>query len=296
LAGHQEHRVDKAGVSIGSEFVPMATSIAYDRAQYCGIPGSTEYGVSLFDVAEKNLAEERKLGEDKFEKPEDFYQLYDAYKRYETPRLKKKHMRWYDQEFWMPAMCTTAMSVLELGSGTGEFLSYLSAKKVARLQGVEQDTRAIQVMDGPLKTKVHVGDIREYLAQNAGSERFDRVVMLDVLEHFSVQDGVQLLAEIKAVLAPDGLVVVRVPNMGSPLGGIAQHGDLTHKASYTSVSLEQLGQAAGFNTKATIAQNRGSPFRRVAEDCPFWVLSKILSNAQVIWSMNIIVIYRPSSD
>ena len=84
--------------------------------------------------------------------------------------------------------------------------------------------------------------------------------------------------------------------MGSPLGGIAQHSDLTHKASYTSVSLEQLGQAAGFDTKATLAQNRGSPFRRRAEDFLFWLLSKTLTNAPVIWSMNIIVIYRPVSE
>jgi 2-polyprenyl-3-methyl-5-hydroxy-6-metoxy-1,4-benzoquinol methylase len=240
--------------------------------------------------------EKGKLREVKFERPEDFYRLYDVYKQYEAPRLKKKHMRWYDREFWQPAECTSAMSVLEIGSGTGEFLSYLRAKKVAHIKGVEQDGRAIAVMDENLKSIVYVGDIRDFLAENSGKERFDRVVMLDVLEHFSVYEGMQLLIDIKAVLAPGGRVVARVPNMGSPLGGIAQYSDLTHKAAYTSASLEQLGQAAGYETLATIAQNRGSPFRRVAEDFLFWTLSKILSNAPVVWSMNIIVIFRPSSE
>ena len=57
------------------------------------------------------------------EKPEDFYKVYAAFKRYQTPVLKDKHVKWYDREFWVPARCGPGTSVLEIGSGTGEFLS-----------------------------------------------------------------------------------------------------------------------------------------------------------------------------
>ena len=57
------------------------------------------------------------------EKPEDFYKVYAAFKRYQTPVLKDKHVKWYDREFWVPAQCGPGTSVLEIGSGTGEFLS-----------------------------------------------------------------------------------------------------------------------------------------------------------------------------
>ena len=34
-----------------------------------------------------------------FDNPEDFYKDYAAFKQYQTPILKKKHIRWYDREF-----------------------------------------------------------------------------------------------------------------------------------------------------------------------------------------------------
>ena len=71
-----------------------------------------------------------------YDKPEDFYNNYAAFKRYLTPILKAKHVAWFDQEFWYPAKCTPETSVLELGSGTGEFLSYLKLKGVNYFIGI----------------------------------------------------------------------------------------------------------------------------------------------------------------
>jgi SAM-dependent methyltransferase len=226
-----------------------------------------------------------------FDKPEGFYQSYAAYKGYQTPVVKPKHVRWYDREFWVPAGCTADTSVLELGSGTGEFLSYLKQKGVSRFQGVEQDKDAVVAMEPGLESHVHVGDIWEYF-DSAGADTFERVVMLDVLEHFSPGDGVRLLGRIKGVIAPGGLVVARVPNMGSPWGGIHQFADLTHKTAYTAKSLEQLGLAAGYKPLAFVAQRRGSPFRRIAEDALHWLLSKVLSVTPVVWTANIIVVWQ----
>ena len=174
---------------------------------------------------------------------------------------------------------------------SGEFLSYLKQKGVSRFQGVEQDKDAVVAMEPGLESHVHVGDIWEYF-DSAGADTFERVVMLDVLEHFSPGDGVRLLGRIKGVIAPGGLVVARVPNMGSPWGGIHQFADLTHKTAYTAKSLEQLGLAAGYKPLAFVAQRRGSPFRRIAEDALHWLLSKVLSVTPVVWTANIIVVWQ----
>jgi len=226
------------------------------------------------------------------ESTDDFYKSYAAYKRYQTPAVKAKHVRWYDREFWVPAGCTPETSVLEIGSGTGEFLAYLQRKGVKRFQGVERDADAVRAMPPGLDGHVHVGDLWEYLKGRAGGETFDRVVMLDVLEHFTAPDGAKLLAAINEVLAPEGLVVVRVPNMSSPWGGIHQFSDLTHKTAYTPGSLEQLALAAGYEAAAFLPQRRGSPFRRVAEDCLHWLLSRILATAPVVWTPNVIAVLR----
>jgi len=225
---------------------------------------------------------------------DDFYRSYAAYKRYRTPVLKAKHMRWYDREFWAPAACAPEMSVLELGSGTGEFLAYLERKGVTRIFGVERDKDAVAAMAPALKDRVHVGDVWDFLDGGVGDGPFDRVVLLDVLEHFSATDGARLLEKIKRVLAPGGLVVVRVPNMGSPWGGIHQFSDLTHKTAYTAGSLEQLALASGYEPAAFVPQRRGSPFRRLAEDCLHGVLSRILSTDPKVWTANIIAVFRPT--
>jgi SAM-dependent methyltransferase len=227
---------------------------------------------------------------------DDFYKTYAAYKRYQTPVVKAKHVRWYDREFWAPARCTPDTSVLEIGSGTGEFLAYLQQKGVKRFFGVERDKDAVAVMAPVLKDRVHVGDAWEFLARGDEVGPFDRVVMLDVLEHFSAADGVRLLEKIKGALAPGGLVVVRVPNMASPWGGIHQFSDLTHKTAYTPGSLEQLALAAGYEATAFLPQRRGSPFRRVAEDCLHWLLSRILATAPVVWTPNVIAVLKPKTN
>lgn len=225
---------------------------------------------------------------------DDFYKSYAAYKRYQTPVVKAKHVRWYDREFWTPAGCTPDTSVLEIGSGTGEFLAYLQKKGVTRFFGVERDRDAVAAMEPTLRDRVHIGDAWEFLARG-GVGRFDRVVMLDVLEHFTAAEGVRLLEKIKDVLKPNGLVIVRVPNMASPWGGIHQFSDLTHKTAYTPGSLEQLALAAGYEAAAFLPQRRGSPFRRVAEDCLHWLLSRVLVTTPAVWTANVIAVLRPAA-
>ena len=225
-----------------------------------------------------------------FDTPEDFYNVYAAYKRYQTPVVRPKHVRWYDREFWAPVQCTPETAVLELGSGTGEFLSYLKQKGVVRFQGVEQDARAVEVMEAGLGEHVFVGDIWDFLDRENPDGAFGCVVMLDVLEHFSAGDGVRLLQKIKAVLAPGGRVVIRVPNMGSPWGGIHQFADLTHKTAFTPNSLEQLGQAAGYKAISFLPQRRGSPFRRIAEDVLHGFLSRVLTTTPIVWTPNMIAV------
>lgn len=227
------------------------------------------------------------------EKPEDFYRFYAPFKDYATPSIKAKHARWYDREFWRPAVCTAETSVLELGSGPGEFLMYLRHKGVKRFLGVEMDRAAVAAMAPGLEANVRVTDIWNYLDEAPAGEQWDRIVMLDVLEHFSVAEGAHLLDRLHNLLAPGGLIVARVPNMGSPWGPNHQYGDVTHKAAYAPSSLRQLGLAAGYEVVAFLPQRRGPPVRRFCEDILYGVLNRILTTPPMVWTANIIVLFRP---
>jgi SAM-dependent methyltransferase len=206
--------------------------------------------------------------------------------------MKAKHIRWYDEEFWIPASCRADMSVLELGSGPGEFLLYLRRKGVTRLRGVEMDRDAVAAVAPELAASVETGDIWAYLDKAPADERWDRIVMLDVLEHFSPPEGARLLDRLGGLLAPDGLIVARVPNMGSPWGASFQYGDLTHKAAYAAEGLRQLGLAAGYETVRFVGQRRGTRIRRFLEGMLHAALDRILSFPPAVWSANIIVIYK----
>ena len=69
----------------------------------------------------------------------DFYDSYNRYKSYSTPELHEKIIRQFDREFWLPVACTPECSVLEIGCGTGLFLSYLKHKKVKNFIGIDSD-------------------------------------------------------------------------------------------------------------------------------------------------------------
>lgn len=222
----------------------------------------------------------------------DFYNYYNHFKSYETPVIKKKHLRWYDREYWYPANASIETSVLELGSGTGEFLCYLSSKGVKRFNGVERDAQAVDVMPEELKPLITIADIWDYLDKFDDISAFDHVVMLDVLEHFSVVEGSKILIKLREILVPQGLVILRLPNMGSPWGSIYQFSDLTHLSSYTPNSLEQLAGASGYNILSFYPQIRGSWLRVWRQNILHNILSWMLITKPVIWTPNMIAILQ----
>ena len=79
---------------------------------------------------------------------------------------------------------------------------------------------------------------------------FDVVVMNHVLEH--IPDPVAILSEINRVLKQDGLLVIGVPNFGSPMARLMR-GDWyslqpdQHIWQFTHFTLNNLLQRAGFN-------------------------------------------------
>jgi len=230
-----------------------------------------------------------------FDRPEDFYATYDVFKIYERPSLKAKHIRWFDAEFWRPAACDARMTFLEIGCGTGQFMMYLRHKGASRFIGIEPDGRAVAAMEPDLSARVAVEDIWQWFERSSPAEPFDRVAMLDVLEHFSPVDGVRLLRMIRRVLKEAGSIVVRVPNVASPWGQQHQFSDLTHKAAYTPGSLRQLCLAAGYDCVMIFGQRRGSPMRRLTEDLLHRILARLLTEPPVIWSANMIAILKPRS-
>lgn len=217
--------------------------------------------------------------------------FYGAYERSgQGCVLKGKHIRQFNKDFVVASGFSSHMSVLELGCGNGLFLRFLNHICVKEFIGVDGDPRVLGEMPDGLSGHVHISDFSDFFISRAPEDTFDRVVMFDVLEHFSPGDGASLLRSIAQLLAPGGKVVIRTPNMASPWGLGVQYNDVTHRACYTPGSLRQVAKVAGFRLASAVPQAYGSRYRELREQMLTGVLSWFLAAPPQIWSPNFIAV------
>ncbi len=102
----------------------------------------------------------------------------------------------------------TPKSILDIGCGTGETLSFLhKLYPTAKLQGIDVLPEAV-IYTKKRKHKAEIGDATK-LKFKASS--FDALLILDVIEH--INNDVQVLKEAKRVLTKDGVIIVTAPAM-----------------------------------------------------------------------------------
>lgn len=214
-----------------------------------------------------------------------FYKTYNDFKRYETPTMSRALIACLDREIWVPAGYSTAQRVLEIGCGTGEFLAYLAYKGVRDFVGIDQDEKLAEVIHDDVRDNFCTGNVWHFMEADA-SAPWDRVALIDVLEHFSASEGADLLCAIATRLAPAGNIIVRVPNAASPWGLQYQHGDLTHRAAYTPSSMRQLAYATGLRCRSVYRQERGGRRRIMTERLLSAVLGWCITETPEIWTSN----------
>src|SRR5262249_17341072 len=116
--------------------------------------------------------------------------------------------------------------VLEIGFGNGPMLGWLRGTG-AEVFGVEPNPHLVTLARKLLGDDHACGELSDpALRRLAGS--FTHVIAIDVLEHVPQESLGRMLAEMGALLAPEGRIIARFPNGDSPFGRIHQHGDPTH--------------------------------------------------------------------
>ncbi len=224
-----------------------------------------------------------------FEKPEDFYAVYDTHRTYVRAEVRRKHMREFTRNIWAPAGFQANHRVLEIGCGVGLFLAYLQAMGVQDFTGVEMDPKTKDFMPESIAARVHTTTMDAFLDAHK-DEKFDRIVMLDVFEHFSYVEGVKVLQKLGTFLAPGGRIVLRTPNCASPWGLQFQFNDLTHKAMYAPGNIGHVALAAGMVGHGCLPYSRGSRVRRATSQSVEWLLDRLLTDPPPIWTSNFITV------
>lgn len=219
-----------------------------------------------------------------------FYQAYD--RKGEGTRLKAKHIRQFSRDFVANTRFSPSMSVLEIGCGNGLFLRFLDKIGVIDFVGVDGDSRVLDEIPADLAKRVTVADFDAYLGETIGKRTFDRIVLFDVLEHFAPDGAAGLLTKLAQVLAPEGRIVIRVPNMGSPFGLGMQYNDVTHLTAFTPGALRQVARAAGLVLDGAYPQAYGSAVKEIRERLLTATLSLFMAMPPAIWTPTFIGVLR----
>jgi ubiquinone/menaquinone biosynthesis C-methylase UbiE len=181
---------------------------------------------------------------------------FEGYRRGELSALRRKHL----------AMIAPApgMDLLEIGFARGELLRACAAAG-ARVTGLDYSPAACAIARADGAARVVRGDCQSLPFADAS---FDRVFAGDVIEHQSQEGGVRLLAEMRRVLRPGGVLLVHTtPNRwfrrwmwpwlrhvaarmdaGAVAGMEAQFAvmDRVHLYEYSPAALNAAARQAGF--------------------------------------------------
>lgn len=138
--------------------------------------------------------------------------------------------------------------ILELACGPAPFVYLLKQGGYTQLIGIDTSAEQVALAHAiGLEKEVILGDVDDFL-DKASPESFDIVLMFDILEHFSTAEQFALMDKVFTKLKKGGKVILHLPNAEARYGTRVLYGDITHKASFTRRSLEQLMLTVGFQS------------------------------------------------
>ncbi|MDQ3982843.1 MAG: class I SAM-dependent methyltransferase [Actinomycetota bacterium] len=136
--------------------------------------------------------------------------------------------------------------VLDVGCGTGILLRWLSEHGNVVPVGVDLSPTMVGFARSKLPgIEIACADALDFLRAN--EKTFDGIFCTDLLEHIpGVEECIAVAEAARAALRPGGFLYCRSPNAGSLTGSYGRYMDLTHERAFTSTSMLQLLDAAGF--------------------------------------------------
>lgn len=136
------------------------------------------------------------------------------------------------------------MRIIDLGCGTGSLISMLQDSGYTNVTGLDVSEDQLNVARKMGVKDVVKEDIRGYLISHVSS--FDVITGIDIIEHLSKDELVDLLKDVKAALKPGGYAIFRTPNADAPLSTLFSRGDFTHETHLNKSSAIQVMGAVGF--------------------------------------------------
>lgn len=161
-------------------------------------------------------------------------------------------------------------TVTDLGCGHGAIIHFARQAGYANVHGVDGSPEQVAAarrlgIDGVVE-----GDLLDTLSGLPDASQ-DCIVAFDVIEHFTRDELIGLVDEVRRVLKPGGRWIIHAPNGESPFCGRIRYGDLTHELAFTRTSISQLLYSSGFSD---VRSYEDEPIPHGVKSLIRWVLWK----------------------
>lgn len=136
------------------------------------------------------------------------------------------------------------IKLLDIGCGFGSFIAVLKDLGYTDVAGVDASEEQVQIAHDLGIFEVIHSDVLSFLTSS--SNQYDVITGFDIIEHFTKDEAIELLKLISVKLKPNGLLLLRCPNIDAPLGSMFAFGDYTHELFLNSSSASQLMRTCGY--------------------------------------------------
>lgn len=190
-----------------------------------------------------------------------------------------------------------AINILDFGCGNGMLIYFLKLAGFFNLKGIDISAEQVAIAHILNLNEVEEGDGKSFLLST--NQSFDLIFLMDILEHFSKKDSLDLLRLVYQKLEKNGKIVIHVPNAEGFFGMKVRYDDLTHELCYTKASISQLLKIIGFSSIEVIEEmpvihGIKSFFRRIIWEIGRYIIKLFYmsetGNSNIILSQNILVI------
>ena len=166
---------------------------------------------------------------------------YEDWKNWDSSEFAKLSTKdnHYFNYITKPYNLCSKSDILEIGFGNGSFLKFAN--------NIGCNIFGVEIIDELLfRAKENGFNVFSDLSEISSKQKFDMVVMFDVLEHIPQDDIMDFLKRIHYLLKDKGVLLLRMPNGSSPFGLTNQYGDVTHCTVITPPKLDYWSQNLGF--------------------------------------------------
>lgn len=136
--------------------------------------------------------------------------------------------------------------IIDLGCGHGSLIYFAQQSGYMNICGVDGSLEQVTAAKRLGIQGVEEGDLMQVLTELPDASQ-DCVIAFDVIEHFTRDELIGFVDEVKRVLKPDGRWIIHAPNGESPFSGRMRFWDFTHELAFTRTSIAQLLYSSGFS-------------------------------------------------